>query len=160
MRKCFLHSSVRTRTLAEIMLDFNDIKYLVVHCSDTPDDEPLVARDIHEMHLGFGWHGVGYHRVINRHGTIEAGRPDYWQGAHVYGHNEISLGVCLIGRNTFTEAQFDALEQVLGEWRKFCPTAAICGHRDFSYTDKTCPNFDVAAWCLSRGIDALSPPPA
>lgn len=142
------------------MLKPSDIQYLVVHCSDTPDDEPIGAPEIHEMHLGFGWHGVGYHRVINRQGIVESGRPDYWQGAHVYGHNEISLGVCLIGRSGFTEEQFDALEQVLREWRTICPNAAICGHRDFSYTDKTCPNFDVAQWCASRNIETLGLPPA
>lgn len=135
------------------MLDASAIKHLVVHCSDTPDDEDIKACDIHAMHLGFGWHGVGYHRVINRDGSIEHGRPDYWQGAHVYGHNEISLGVCLIGRTEFSQAQFDALELVLRQWKETYPNASICGHRDFSYTDKTCPNFDVAKWCASRHID-------
>lgn len=142
------------------MLHPSDIQYLVVHCSDTPDDEAIGAPEIHQMHLGFGWHGVGYHRVINRSGEIEHGRPDYWQGAHVLGHNEISLGVCLIGRTNFTDLQFESLEHVLRLWRKTYPSAAICGHRDFSYTDKTCPNFDVARWCLKRGIQTYAPPPA
>lgn len=142
------------------MLQPNDIQYLVVHCSDTPDDSMIGAADIHDMHLGFGWHGVGYHRVINRRGEIELGRPDYWQGAHVYGHNDISLGVCLVGRLTFSDAQFNALEIVLREWRERYPSASICGHRDFSYTDKTCPNFDVAAWCATRGLQTLTRPPA
>lgn len=134
------------------MLDPAAIRHLVVHCSDTSDDEPIGAREIHQMHLGFGWHGVGYHRVINRQGEIEMARPDYWQGAHVYGHNEISLGVCLIGRHEFTKAQFDALERQLRQWHSEYPQAVICGHRDFSYTDKTCPNFDVAQWCASRNL--------
>ena len=135
-----------------MVLEASKIKHLVVHCSDTPDDESLGAREIHEMHLGFGWHGIGYHRVINREGIVEAARPDYWQGAHVYGHNEISLGVCLIGRQHFSGAQFDALESVLKQWQIDYPQAIICGHRDFSYTDKTCPNFDVASWCKQRGL--------
>ena len=134
------------------MLEASAIKHLVVHCSDTPDDEDIGAREIHAMHLGFGWHGVGYHRVIKRDGSVEQGRPDYWQGAHVYGHNEISLGVCMIGRHEFTAAQFDTLETVLRQWQKNHPAASICGHRDFSYTDKTCPNFDVAKWCAARNI--------
>lgn len=142
------------------MLDPSAIQHLVVHCSDTPDDEPIGAREIHQMHLGFGWHGVGYHRVITRTGDVEMARPDYWQGAHVYGHNEISLGVCLIGRHTFTDAQFNALETILKQWLEQYPQASICGHRDFSYTDKTCPNFDVASWCASRGLKASLPPPA
>lgn len=131
------------------MLDANNIKYLVVHCSDTPDNEPLTARDIHAMHLGFGWHGVGYHRVINRTGVIENGRPDYWIGAHVYGHNEISLGVCLIGRTQFTDMQFASLETVLREWTQRFPNAEVVGHRDFDNTEKTCPNFDAKQWWKS-----------
>ncbi|MEE9319148.1 MAG: N-acetylmuramoyl-L-alanine amidase [Granulosicoccus sp.] len=134
------------------MLEAASIQHLVVHCSATPNDEPLTVRDIHAMHLGFGWHGVGYHRVICRDGTIEAGRPDCWIGAHVYGHNEISLGVCLIGCDSFTDAQYDSLEQVLREWQRDYPGAMICGHRDFSFTEKTCPNFDVAAWCRDRQL--------
>ena len=75
---------------------------LVVHCSDTPDDEELRAIDIQRLHLGFGWDGIGYHYVIGRDGRCEAGRPEYWQGAHVKGINNQSLGVRLIGRSHFT----------------------------------------------------------
>ncbi|HCP17661.1 MAG: N-acetylmuramoyl-L-alanine amidase [Candidatus Puniceispirillum sp. TMED52] len=134
------------------MLNPDDIRYLVVHCSDTEDD--LTAADIHAMHLGFGWHGIGYHAVIVKDGTIEQGRPPYWQGAHVYGHNTESLGVCLIGRHDFTREQMDALDTLLREWRARYPNAQICGHCDFPETAKTCPNFDVAAWCQNRGIEA------
>jgi len=139
------------------MLEVNNIRYLVVHCSDTPDNEPITARDIHTMHLGFGWHGVGYHRVINRSGIIEQGRPDYWIGAHVYGHNEVSLGVCLIGRTEFTDEQFQSLESVLLEWTKKYPNAEVVGHRDFEYTDKTCPNFDANKWWQSRTTAQYKP---
>ena len=64
----------------------------IVHCADTPDIEDLRATDIHQMHLGFGWDGAGYHHIICRDGQIEPGRPFYWQGAHVCGQNENSLG--------------------------------------------------------------------
>lgn len=139
------------------MLKANNIRYLVVHCSDTPDDEPTTASDIHAMHLGFGWHGVGYHRVINRTGLVEHGRPDYWIGAHVYGHNEESLGVCLIGRTQFTDAQFESLESVLREWTIKYPGAEVVGHRDFSYTEKTCPNFDAKKWWALRNVNSVKP---
>ena len=134
------------------MLDPQKVTYLVVHCSDTADDDALTGRDIHQMHLGFGWDGVGYHRIICRDGVIEYGRPDYWVGAHVRGFNDVSLGVCLIGRSEFTNAQFIALENVLRTWKKAYPQADICGHCDFDYTDKTCPNFDVANWCQKIGL--------
>lgn len=138
------------------MLEPENIEYLVVHCSDTPDNEAISARDIHAMHLGFGWHGVGYHRVINRNGLIEQCRPDFWVGAHVYGHNDISLGVCLIGKSNFTEEQFQSLENVLREWTNLYPKASVVGHRDFDYTDKTCPNFDAKKWWSLRVTSALS----
>ncbi len=128
------------------MLEAANIEYLVVHCSDSADDEDVSARDIHAMHLGFGWHGIGYHRVIKRDGTIEHGRPDCWIGAHVYGFNDKSLGVCLIGRSEFTDAQMRSLETVLSQWHQTYPKAVVCGHCDFSYTEKTCPNFDAGAW--------------
>ena len=131
-----------------------NISRLVVHCADTPDNEALDARAIHDMHLGFGWHGIGYHWVICRDGTLQSGRPEYWVGAHVKGHNEISLGVCLIGRRHFTDAQMQSLKALLKRWRAEYPDAEICGHCDFDYTEKTCPNFDVAAWCAAQGITA------
>lgn len=134
------------------MLEAQNVKYLVVHCSDSPDDENIGAREIHALHQSFGWHGCGYHRVIRRDGTVESGRPDYWIGAHVYGHNEESLGVCLIGRKEFTDAQFNALEELLRSWQTDYPKAQILGHCDFVTTTKTCPNFDVARFCTSRRI--------
>lgn len=132
------------------MLQASDIRYLVVHCSDTDDD--LTASDIHAMHLGFGWDGIGYHAVIIKNGTIEQGRPHFWSGAHVYGHNEKSLGVCLIGRNDFTSEQMTALDGLLRDWIARYPQARICGHCDFTNTQKTCPNFDVATWVKDRGL--------
>ena len=93
-----------------------NIKYLVIHCSDT--DENDSALDIHKLHLSFGWDGIGYHKVICRCGKIENGRPEYWVGAHVKGKNEISLGVCLIGRDKFTKKQFISLEKVLKSWKR------------------------------------------
>ena len=102
------------------------------------------------MHLGFGWDGIGYHKIICRDGNIENGRPEYWVGAHVKGNNEISLGVCLIGKNEFTKKQFDSLEKVLKKWRFSYPQAKIIGHCDIGETVKTCPNFDVKSWVKDK----------
>src|SRR6056300_1278342 len=128
------------------MLISTNIKLLVVHCSDTDNNEDLSALDIHKMHLEFGWDGIGYHKVICRSGKIQNGRPEYWIGAHVKGKNEISLGVCLIGRNKFTAKQYISLEKVLKNWKSLYPNAKIIGHRDVGDTHKTCPNFDVKNW--------------
>ncbi len=126
------------------MLTPTAIRYLVVHCSDTAND--MTAQDIHAMHLGFGWNGIGYHAVITRDGMLTAGRPEYWQGAHVQGHNHESLGVCLIGRDDFTDEQMATLAKLLRDWKSRYPQAEVVGHGDFESTEKTCPNFDASAW--------------
>lgn len=128
------------------MLKTEDIKFLVVHCSDTDDKKQLAAIDIHKMHLKFGWNGIGYHKVILRSGEIENGRPEYWMGAHVKGKNDISLGVCLIGRNKFTKKQLVSLYKILNLWKSKYKSSRIVGHRDTGSTNKTCPNFDVKTW--------------
>ena len=133
------------------MLNEN-IKFLIVHCSDTPNSQNLTAIDIHQMHLAFGWNGIGYHKVILRNGEIENGRPEYWEGAHVKGKNLVSLGVCLIGRDNFTNKQFNSLEALLKSWKKKYPHAIIEGHCDTETTNKTCPNFNVKNWCKHRKI--------
>ena len=134
------------------MLISSNIKLLVIHCSDTNNEEDLNAFDIHKMHLGFGWDGIGYHKVICRSGKIENGRPEYWVGAHVRGKNDISLGVCLIGRNHFTNKQFKSLEKVLRSWKFLYPEAEIVGHCNTGNTNKTCPNFDVQSWCKNKNL--------
>ena len=128
------------------MLIDKKISMLVVHCSDTENGQNLSTVDIHKMHLEFGWDGIGYHKIITRSGRIENGRPEYWVGAHVKGKNEISLGVCLIGRDRFTKRQFVSLERILKKWKTRYPSAKIVGHRDTGDTQKTCPNFDVISW--------------
>mgnify|MGYP001361477544 CR=1 FL=1 len=128
------------------MLLNKNINLLVVHCSDTKNNQNLSAIDIHKMHLGFGWDGIGYHKIIRRSGEIENGRPEYWIGAHVKGKNDISLGVCLIGRDKFTKKQYISLKRILKKWKKVYPNAKIVGHRDTGNTKKSCPNFDVISW--------------
>lgn len=134
------------------MLFYKDIKLLVVHCSDTENRKRISAKDIHKMHINFGWDGIGYHKIICRSGKVENGRPEYWIGAHVKGKNEISLGVCLIGRDNFTNKQFISLEKVLKSWKLLYPEALILGHCDTGNTQKTCPNFDVKIWCKDRNL--------
>lgn len=115
---------------------------IVVHCSDTPDNREHTAADIHRWHQERGWDGIGYHWVIRRDGTIEPGRPEYWTGAHVKGHNKGSIGICLIGRKHFTTAQFDALRTHLN-WHP--ESFELFGHYELD-PSKTCPNFNVKEW--------------
>lgn len=127
------------------------IKYLVVHCSDSLQNRGDIAETIHRWHKGKfpPWAGIGYHAVILEDGSIQMGRPHYWKGAHVRRHNSVSLGVCLIGRDTFSDDQLKSLRKQLHEWLKIYPSSKIVGHCDLD-SKKTCPNFDVDKWWRYR----------
>lgn len=126
------------------------IKKIVVHCSDSPHRGDT-AEDIHHWHLERGWSGIGYHYVITEDGRRQTGRPHYWAGSHVRGHNKNSLGICLLGVDEFTEAQMMELTQLLRELKRVYPEAEILGHRDLD-PRKTCPNFDVKRFVWERGL--------
>lgn len=142
------------------------ISLLVVHCSATPANRDIGVAEIRAMHKAQGWSDVGYHYVIRRNGRVEKGRADTVMGAHVQGHNNGSLGVCLVGgvkpdltaETNFTPAQYDALRVLLATLTARYPKARVCGHRDLSPDRngdgkvtpgewvKACPTFDVGAW--------------
>lgn len=119
------------------------------------------AKEINQWHVrDRGWLMIGYHFVIKRDGTIERGRPLSIPGAHVVGHNQHSVGICMIGgtkadgktpENNFNEAQFASLKALLIELREKYPNAKIVGHRDLA-PGRGCPSFEVRDWCASEGI--------
>ena len=126
-------------------MNFEDVKYIVVHCSDSPQGRGDNAATIHRWHLEKGWDGIGYHRVILEDGTVEHGRPLYWKGAHVGAQNSRSVGVCLIGDGIYTHEQYAALRTLIFELLEQFPAAAVVGHCDLDI-NKTCPQFDVKTW--------------
>ena len=127
------------------------ISSIVVHCSASPQGRGDDASTIHNWHTANGWSGIGYHYVILEDGEIETGRPEYWAGAHVSGHNKGSLGVCLIGMGgDATESQMRSLRSLLiGLTHKY-HGAKPCGHSDIDPVNKPdCPGFDVKEWWSS-----------
>lgn len=126
-------------------LKADNIKYLVVHCSDTPNFKHYSVKEIDQWHRDRGWEGIGYHAVISPTGKIWGGRLEIWQGAHVREHNFQSLGVCLIGTDQFSIPQMTSLKNWLVTMLGHFPDAIIVGHNDLD-NKKPCPNFDVKAW--------------
>lgn len=140
---------------------------IVIHCSATPNgDGRFKLENLDRMHRERGWTRIGYHKVIEVDGTVRDGRGLEEVGAHVAGNNARSVGVCVVGTDRFTGAQWEALADVIGALKARYPGALIFGHRDYSpdlngdgIIDpweffKTCPGFDVRAWLLS-GMDPL-----
>lgn len=132
-----------------------DTNAIFIHCADTPPSMDIGWRDINQWHVrDNGWSAGGYHVVIRRDGTIEAGRPLDAVGAHVASRNGDSVGVCLIGglkgkrtdpiEKNFTKEQEESLKVVLKELSEKYPEAKVIGHHDVA--NKECPAFDVKAW--------------
>ena len=128
------------------------IKYLVVHCSATPEGRAHTAKDIDTWHRQRGFNEIGYNYVILLDGTVELGRDVDKIPAHVEGHNIDSIGICYIGgidkntlepKDTRTPAQKEALVKLLKELKELYPNAVIQGHRDFAGVKKACPSFDA-----------------
>jgi len=120
------------------------IKAIVIHCSDTPAKMNIGAEEIDRWHRERGWKGIGYHYVIRRDGDIEDGRPVEKRGAHVAGHNNNTIGICLVGRKTFTKEQWAALTTLVIQLQSIYK-CTVRGHRDYTRM-KSCPNFDVRRW--------------
>ncbi len=120
------------------------IREIVIHCSDSPNGREHTAEDIHRWHKEKGWDGIGYHYVITTHGEIQNGRPEYWTGAHASGHNTGSIGICLIGRDDYSDLQWNSLEALISDLQKKHPNAKVIGHNEIS--NKTCPGFNVQRW--------------
>ena len=127
------------------------ITLIIVHCSAVRPDQQSSAAQIDTWHRDRGFHlGIGYHYVVRRDGEIEAGRPEFIVGAHCRNHNAHSLGVCYEGgldirgqpADTRTEAQKQAMRQLLEELHRRYPRALIVGHHDLN-PGKDCPCFDV-----------------
>ena len=123
------------------------ITLIVIHCSAVRPDQMSSVAQIDTWHHDRGYKfGVGYHYVIRRDGSIEAGRPEWMVGAHCVNHNKYSIGVCYEGgldargqpADTRTAAQKSSLRQLLTDLHRRYPRAVIVGHHDLN-PQKECP---------------------
>lgn len=153
------------------------INLIVIHCSASPNGRPVTIETIDAWHAKRGFKRdprligynmpqlkhIGYHFVVHHNGNVLIGRGLREIGAHVRGHNARSIGVCMIGTDKFSVAQWDSLRGNVSGLLKQFPGARVCGHRDLSPDIdgdgtvepnewlKTCPGFSVSAW-MARGM--------
>jgi len=136
------------------------IKQIIIHCSDTYADMDIGAKEIRDWHVNNnGWSDIAYTYVIRRNGVIEPGRDldgdgnvEEEIGAHAYGFNATSIGICLVGGKAhpgenpvnFTAVQWSSSDWLISAMETKYPEAEVIGHCDVS--PKTCPGFNVKAW--------------
>lgn len=146
------------------------IDAIIIHCSATKNGQDLRAKDIDRIHKARGFKQIGYNFVIDLDGLVENGRPLSMDGAHCntkgfssQSYNKHSIGICYIGgldkngkpADTRTEAQKNALRDLVAKLCKEYDIIEVLGHRDTSPDldgsgevepvefIKACPCFDV-----------------
>lgn len=155
------------------------ISTVVIHCSATPNGKRVTSEEIDTWHRARGFRRkaefmarceptlrhIGYHYVIYVDGRVRAGRDEREIGAHVQGHNAQSIGICMVGTDRYSAAQWSALAILVERILRRYPDVALKGHRDCSPDRdgdgtvephewlKTCPGFDVMSW-YARGLVA------
>jgi hypothetical protein len=90
---------------------------------------------------------IGYHYYIEKDGKVFQGRADTEDGAHTSGHNQQSIGICLMGNfetEIPTKAQLDALESLVKDKKKQYNISKIYGHRQLGNT--LCPGKNLFGW--------------
>ncbi|MCM1310880.1 MAG: N-acetylmuramoyl-L-alanine amidase [Bacteroides sp.] len=150
------------------------LKYLVIHCTATPEGRDVSGDDIRRWHTspvslgGRGWKQVGYTDLFHLNGSVERlvannedDIVDNWEITNgAKGYNSISRHIVLAGgyasdgktpKDTRTPAQKVALEKYVKEFHAKHPKVKIIGHNEVAA--KACPSFDVQAWLKSIGIN-------
>ena len=129
-----------------------ELREIIVHCSFTRPDQDIGVQEIRRWHLERGFNDIGYHYVIRKNGRLEIGRDIRKPGAHTKGHNDFSIGICLIGGmgwdsealDDYSEEQLLTLRHTINALMTI-GNLKLSGHRDYT-NRKTCPNFNVREW--------------
>ncbi len=149
------------------------LKYLVIHCTATPEGREVSSADIRHWHTdpvgkgGRGWKQVGYTDLIHLDGSVERmvgnnedANVDPWEITNgAKGYNSVSRHIVYAGgtardgktsKDTRTAEQKKALERYVKDFHRRFPSVRIIGHNEVS--SKACPCFDVQAWLMDIGI--------
>jgi hypothetical protein len=147
------------------------IKYLIIHCTATPEKRVVTPADIQRWHTapkphGRGWSRVGYSDMILLSGEVINLAPydddsdvDQWEVTYgAKGYNSISRHVVYVGgtdkrlrpKDTRTNRQKQALAAYVFKFLYHNPNAKVIGHNQVS--SKACPSFDVSQWLKSIGV--------
>lgn len=148
------------------------LKFLVIHCTATPEGREVSADEIRRWHTapkaagGRGWNQVGYTDMVHLDGSVERlvrNNEDMQVDAFeitngAKGYNAIARHVVYVGgvdatgkaKDTRTEAQRNALAAYVRDFHARFPQVRIIGHNEIA--PKACPSFNVQAWLKAIGI--------
>lgn len=119
--------------------DVAKIDKIILHHSGVSVSQSIEV--IHNYHKNSrGYAGIGYHFYIRKDGCIYKGRPLQWQGAHAYGFNKNSIGICFEGdfnNESVREEQIKAGKELISYLKTQCNIKEIKGHKEVCQT--SCP---------------------
>lgn len=138
---------------------------IIIHCAATPNGRPFTVEDIDSWHkergfsrsnywrekLNWDLTSIGYQYVIYVDGSIHSGRHEEEIGAHCVGHNQQSVGICMVGTDDFTPEQWESLSSLVSDIMDRRSISKVVGHRDTG-AKKECPGFDVTTWMAEAGL--------
>ena len=151
------------------------LKYLVIHCTATPEGRDVTKDDILQWHMapkpdGNGWSRPGYADMIGLKGELVNITPfnfddfvDRWELTYgAKGLNGNARHVVYVGgmdkdnneaKDTRTPEQLYTLEVYVKHTILRHPKIKVLGHyQSPNAGGKTCPNFDVIQWLENIGI--------
>lgn len=148
------------------------LKYLVIHCTATPEGREVSSADIRRWHTspvsegGRGWKQVGYTDLFHLNGGVERlvdnnedANVDPWEITNgAKGYNSVSRHVVYAGgcdakmqpKDTRTADQRRAMAKYVKDFHRRFPGVRIIGHNEVAA--KACPSFDVQKWLAEIGI--------
>ncbi|KAI8482616.1 N-acetylmuramoyl-L-alanine amidase [Branchiostoma belcheri] len=123
-------------------------------CSDQASCSAKV-RGFQNYHMDSnGWGDIGYNFLVGNDGNVYEGRGWDQVGAHAYGQNHVSIGICFIGEFTNQKPNSAAIRAAKNliscgiSLGKISSTYSLYGHRDVGST--ACPGNqlydDIKTW--------------
>ncbi len=95
---------------------------------------------IDRIHKGKGWTCIGYHFYVRKDGSIYRGRKENAVGAHAYGSNMTSIGICAEGNfetDVMSDAQKNAIIELVNYLKGKYGISKVIRHKDVNAT--ACP---------------------
>ena len=133
----------------------SQIDTIVVHHTATPTSWSV--QQLRDLHVNQnGWRDIGYHYVVRLSGdtaVTQIGRPhdgdnnlESWEyGAHAYGSNSHTLGICTVGNWSMQSMLPEIERELIAALVHLCiqhgldPLTQIKGHREMALANTECP---------------------
>lgn len=126
------------------------VNYIVIHCTATPQTTTIDSIQRYWRNV-LKWRNPGYHKIVEPSGKVVELLGDEGVSNGVAGYNSQSINISYIGGvdaagkpiDNRTEAQKEALWDLVIHYKTKYPNAKVLGHRDFPKVAKACPCFDA-----------------